>query len=525
MTIIFKVRSPSESLIEPTPNSVLLESSDWDDYSFKTSFQAFVFNSLGQRSLLGTVKIGYPNQSHGWTLHKIPKLFENLPTGWFSIGQDVNYYHNIREKLTVEDRAILLGALGDTVADDLLLKAVQDEPVFRKSLMRDVSLSVIHGQFRRVLAGMVILTKFRFSYCAPGDERNAPVDIDFRVKPASKPSTNVHVLIGRNGVGKTTLLNNMVSAILPKEITDTARGCFYVKDEWSDEWISLPADYFSSVVSVSFSAFDPFIPPADQPDRSRGVAYFYIGMKKARSDIDNSIQQSPKTAIDLCNDFIESLKSCFSQPEKRDRWLAAITRLESDSNFADMSLRRLIEIDRAVDPELKLAQSLFSRMSSGHSIVLLTITKLVETVEEKTLVLMDEPESHLHPPLLSAFTRALSDLLNNRNGVAIIATHSPVVLQEAPRSCVWKLTRLRTHGRSDRPEGETFGENVGVLTREIFGLEVSKSGFLDMLQHAVNEGGSFENIMDEYNDQLGFEAQAILRTLIATRDRVKTSQQ
>jgi predicted ATP-dependent endonuclease of OLD family len=157
-------------------------------------------------------------------------------------------------------------------------------------------------------------------------------------------------------------------------------------------------------------------------------------------------------------------------------------------------------------------------MSSGHSIVLLTITKLIETVEEKTLVLMDEPESHLHPPLLSAFTRALSDLLHNRNGVAIIATHSPVVVQEVPSSCVWKLTRLRTKGRADRPERETFGENVGVLTRDIFGLEVSKSGFHAMLQEAVDAKRTFESIMVEYDNQLGFEAQGILRSMLAARD-------
>jgi len=41
---------------------------------------------------------------------------------------------------------------------------------------------------------------------------------------------------------------------------------------------------------------------------------------------------------------------------------------------------------------------ILSRMSSGHAVVLLTITRLVATVEEKTLVLLDEPESHLHPP-------------------------------------------------------------------------------------------------------------------------------
>ena len=181
-----------------------------------------------------------------------------------------------------------------------------------------------------------------------------------------------------------------------------------------------------------------------------------------------------------------------------------------------MDLGSLLEFsaDNCIQP----AGKKMSLMSSGHKIVLLTMTKLVDTIDEKTLVLMDEPESHLHPPLLSAFTRALSELLQDRNGVAIIASHSPVVVQEVPRSCVWKLTRLRTEGRTDRPERETFGENVGVLTREIFGLEVTKSGFHDVLRNAVNEGGSFESVMASYNDQLGVEAQAVLRTLIATRD-------
>lgn len=68
---------------------------------------------------------------------------------------------------------------------------------------------------------------------------------------------------------------------------------------------------------------------------------------------------------------------------------------------------------------------MFERLSSGHKVILLTIAKLVELVEEKTLVLLDEPEEHLHPPLVSAFIRTLSDLLIYRNGVGIVATHSP----------------------------------------------------------------------------------------------------
>ena len=184
--------------------------------------------------------------------------------------------------------------------------------------------------------------------------------------------------------------------------------------------------------------------------------------------------------------------------------------------MAKFPLERLTNMSEDEDPIGK-AREFASGMSSGQAIVLLTITKLVETVQEKTLVLIDEPESHLHPPLLSAFTRALSDLLHNRNGVAIVATHSPVVAQEVPKSCVWVLTRHNTQRRADRPSRETFGENVGILTKEIFGLAVSESGFLAMLKKSVDEGGTFESIMDEYGGQVGLEAQAILRSLIASR--------
>lgn len=522
MAITFKVLDQHEKLDANVKNLVQLAPGNWDDYSFKTSFQATFHNPLGQRVDLGTVKIGYVGQQTGWTLEKLPKSFENLPDGWFSLGQDVDYYEKALRELSLDERSVILRALHDVVADEGFLEVAKNENVFSNSLMRGVSLSVIHGQFRRVLKGEVVLTDFHFAYRDPGDERHAPIDIDFKVNTASKPSTNVHVLIGRNGVGKTTLLNNMVGAILSPQLDGYARGHFFEMGTWG-EVTDLPKDYFSSVVSVSFSAFDPFLPPVDQPDRTRGVAYFYIGMKNARTRDGVRLDLPPKTDVDLVSDFVDSFSSCISQPAKRARWRTAIERLESDPNFADMDLGQLLNMEEAA--AIDAARSRAKRMSSGHSIVLLTITKLVDTVEEKTLVLIDEPESHLHPPLLSAFTRALADLLSNRNGVAIIATHSPVVVQEVPRSCVWKLTRLRIQGRSDRPERETFGENVGILTREIFGLEVAKSGFHEMLEQAVSGGESFDQILLAYKGQLGIEAQAILLALIAARESERTDNQ
>jgi hypothetical protein len=62
---------------------------------------------------------------------------------------------------------------------------------------------------------------------------------------------------------------------------------------------------------------------------------------------------------------------------------------------------------------------------------------------------------------------------------------------------------------------------VGVLTREVFGYEVSRSGFHQMLLKAVDECDSFEEVLQKFNNQLGGEAQAIVRGHMARKKRRK----
>ena len=89
-----------------------------------------------------------------------------------------------------------------------------------------------------------------------------------------------------------------------------------------------------------------------------------------------------------------------------------MTLLNSDPIFANNGASALLSPQGTEEGELVVsAQELFSRLSSGHKVILLTLTCLVAITMERTLVLMDEPENHLHPPLLSAFVRALSALL------------------------------------------------------------------------------------------------------------------
>ncbi len=501
------------------PNSAYLEIDNWDDYSFSSLFSLFFVNDNSEIQELGSVKIGFKGQEakpKSQTMDVIPAQFSTLDENFFSLGQDVDYYKAICS-LGEELKTSLLGSLRDIPFLNIL-DEIENEAVFETSLLRSVSKSSITEQYVRVLSGDAALSDFNFSFELKRSEVQAGYKLAFKVQAESKPSTNIHVIIGRNGVGKTTLFRKMIESL---HIGYESNDATFLDISGFGER-ELHEGYFGGLVSIAFSAFDPFEPLPEQTSRDKGACYFYVGLKKLTGKQAVQSEEAPlKSASSINQEFTSALGNCFSQSEKKNRWLKAIQILESDENFAEMQLGGLAYLQSDKDVK-QAALHLISKMSSGHKIVLLSITRLVQLVEEKTLVLIDEPESHLHPPLLSAFVRALSDLLYSRNGVAIIATHSPVVLQEVPCKCVWKLNRVGLEMGCDRPNRETFGENVGVLTREVFGLEVSKSGFHSLLQMEVDSGAAFEEIINRFDNQLGVEGRAILKSLILDRDRKLT---
>jgi len=316
--------------------------------------------------------------------------------------------------------------------------------------------------------------------------------IRFDVIPEAFPPSNIHVVIGRNGVGKTHLINRMIDSLIMSDY-DASLGSFKFFQRQEEN------STFANLISVTFSAFDESEPQPEIRDKTANINYSYIGLKRIQSDRENI--EGPKSTAMLNTEFFKALCAC-RLSSKSKLWIDALTTLETDPNFKESGVKHLIDIEN--DDELRrLSNEIFKKLSSGHKIILLTITRLIATLQERSLVLIDEPEAHLHPPLLSAFTRALSNLLTHTNGVAIIATHSPVVLQEVPRNCAWKLRRTGSNAKAERLTIESFGENVGILTHEIFGLEVTESGFYKMLEEAVDELQSYKKVLARFNNQLG----------------------
>lgn len=487
---------------------------NWNDYwDFRTLYVLTYFDTGGLVHQLGGVKIGQFNWQKEQARPQIPDEFIELDDSFFSLGQDVSYYSSIAA-LGTNVAGLLLSSLNDVVADPPLFARAADERVMGTSLMRSVSLRSIEGQFRRVLSGGAALTEFSFAYEGPKpqDEQIGRLRLEFHVTPDSTPPTNIHVMIGRNGVGKSFLLNGMTRALVSGQKDEDSDGIFRSQESIFAETTESP---FANIVSVTFSAFDDFAIIPEARNALKGVRYANVGLRKRIKNKDGETITITRDPTELANEFSSSAKTCVIG-EKKSRWFQALTTLQADPIFEEAQVASLASIEESQFG--RHAAQLFRKLSSGHKIVLLTITKLVEKVEEKTLVLMDEPEAHLHPPLLSAFIRALSDLLINRNGVAIVATHSPVILQEVPTSCVWKIIRHGVAARADRPEIETFSENVGVLTREVFGLEVTRSGFHRMLAEAIGDLDSVDAVLAKFDNEVGSDGRALISSLIAARN-------
>jgi ABC-type cobalamin/Fe3+-siderophores transport system ATPase subunit len=488
-----------------TRSKVFLTWDDWNDYSYNTLFGIIYVDKNAVKHDLGGIKIAHFDQQEKERRLKIGDQFDNIAPEYFSVGLDDEYYVKLNGLGdTIRDR--ILKGLNDIAKDDITYKKAEYEEVFKVSFLRGLSETTITGQFRRLTMGLVRLTPYDFVYSSPDGPENAPLSLSFNVQPLSNPPTNIHILIGRNGVGKTYVINNMIDCLTKPDSEVEKFGMFVSNLEEEEE-------LFANLICVSFSAFDDFEHPPEVRDKSTGIQYSYIGLKSVQTA--DTVSQVKKPLI-LSREFTKSLVACINS-KKTKRWIDAIQMLETDPIFRSADIPALININ--TEGGLTAAsERVFKTLSSGHKIVLLTITRLVETLQERSLVLLDEPESHLHPPLLSSFMRVLSELMTDRNAVSIIATHSPVVLQEVPRSCVWKLRKNGDESNCDRPQIESFGENVGVLTEEVFGLEVTDSGFHRILKDLVKNFSFYEDAISSIDGQLGLEAKAILRGLFYKKD-------
>ncbi|MGW3990920.1 AbiJ-related protein [Streptomyces sp. NPDC004830] len=142
----FTVLPIRERPVCPLPGQAFLVRDNWDDYSFKTTFQLLLVDPGGEIREIGGVKIG----RFGMTAPArtpLPDDFETLDGSFFSLGLQDTYYERLRELDPALQRTVLR-ALNDVSFDLDLFSRARTESVTGTSLLRSVSVDTVVGRFR-----------------------------------------------------------------------------------------------------------------------------------------------------------------------------------------------------------------------------------------------------------------------------------------------------------------------------------------------------------------------------------------
>ncbi|KHS74165.1 hypothetical protein QT13_04115 [Pectobacterium brasiliense] len=511
-------------------NTVYLVKDNWNDWFYwETLFTMFYSDDKDGLHKIGYTKIAQKDMKEASQLSEeekgkpfnkpgLPESFPSLGEEFFSLGQSENFYETLNQFSKKISTDVLKG-IRDCAYDLKVFERYINHPAMKESLLRDISERNIRESLHALAYDEEHNKPFNFSYLFPNKDVNEnEIRLDFSVNNKDTPQSNIQAIIGRNGVGKTTLFSGFIKGVIKLDAdNENLVGSLQVKE--SEAWENNNT-YFNSLTLCSYSPFDRF-GPVDIASLPSGVKYQYIGLMILDSrGNDNERKLRPKSSDELHIEFCKSMQECLVGV-RRQRWLECLKILENDPLFSEAGVTKLAEFeDKSYSKDWRnIVKTFLNKLSSGHLVTLLSITKLVEVTEDRSLTLIDEPEAHLHPPLISAYIRAVSHLMSERNGVAIVATHSPVVLQEVRSDCVWILNRTGKFASAYRPEIETFGENVGTLTREVFSHEVINTGFYKMIADSCEKSTTFDEVNNYFSNKLGGEARALARSLINKKKR------
>lgn len=468
-------------------SAIVLYDDNWNDYSYRTTFHMVYCDGNGKVIQIGYVKIYCYDIDEERTVNysrpvanEIPHTIDHLDQERFcSLGQDLNYYKNL-EKYLPHDYIDILKRICDLAFDKSLQDRFIDEKGVRVSLLRESSAEKALREAFLDKENIEIETEdkdmsFNYTTTLPYSDLESIFHFNFR-RSETLPY-RINILIGKNGTGKTEVLASLANSL--SGISSSA-----------DERIRMFGEKrpsFDRVISISFSAFDKFR-KRTASNHYESISYIYCGI------------QSEKGALSL-NDLHSNLYSSLQTIKEKGRiesWKKVMSELIEKEHI------ELIE-KIANDPNGDI------HLSSGQHILICSITEALANIENESIILFDEPELHLHPNAIANTMRMFYTLLEEFNSYAIMATHSPLIIQETPSRFIQALTRIDNELIIREPDIECFGENITTITDDIFDVNISESCYKTVLKQ-LSDKYSIEEIIKLFEDKLSLNAMIFLKT-------------
>ncbi|HCK7280392.1 TPA: AAA family ATPase [Enterobacter roggenkampii] len=341
---------------------------------------------------------------------------------------------------------------------------------------------------------------------------------------------DINLLIGKNGVGKTSLLGYIADSILGLNSND-----------------KFP--YFNKLLVVAYSPFESFKTELDviksrdfkyKSNNNRfslgrkmqGVNdYTYIGFKNKNGvfDLTWPKEYAANSIVNIINYDNENF--WWQDDVKNSRFKLLIETLSLAINFDSFKLwtdsgeeiilnkdskekrKVLKKIDAKKGFEI-IRQDKPIHLSSGQLMYAYMIPAIVSEMKEESLLILDEPELYLHPTLEMGLIKMLKSLLKDSSSYAIIATHSAVMAREVVKSGVKILREKAGVTKNDIPGIETYGESLDAIVGEVFDDYFQDRPYEIELEKLLKKE-DLNDVLDKYSKNLGDEALAYLTSKLS----------
>lgn len=175
------------------------------------------------------------------------------------------------------------------------------------------------------------------------------------------------------------------------------------------------------------------------------------------------------------------------------------------------SLENFAVVDTRKEP-IRVINGFSYPLSSGEISFLRFAAQASLNVENGSLLLLDEPETHLHPNFISQFVSLLDSLLDQTGSAAIIATHSAYFVREVFQEQVTVLRQDKDGSvKIEIPALRTFGADVGAISYFVFGEDEPSQLASKVEKRLLERYNSWEELYALYKNDLSLEMLGSLR--------------
>lgn len=465
------------------PSFVLVFNNGWNDYGVYSEFAMFYYDKDQNYYGIGSVKI---ITQEGSTAEVIPDEFVQLDEQFCSLGQDIEYYKDLNDLLG-NDFIGVLYALRDAAFFPEIQEEFETSSRFNNSLIRYNEQERLLREAKHLIYGADLKNLYSFNYSFKPKFSSDAIDVSFNFGNTDELTNRVYALIGKNGTGKTQLMTS-----LPVNIA-----------EMNDVYFEPRIPLFSKVIAVSYSIFDTF----KIPKKTATFNYIYCGLRNEKGEL--------LTEKGLLLRFHNTWKR-IRKMERMEQWRTVLL------NFLDEEMVKEFIVSKnrhEYEVSLEGFNRVRKKLSSGQSILLYIISQIVANIRYDSLLLFDEPETHLHPNAITQLMNTIYSLVDEFQSYCILATHSPLVVRECFSRNVYVLERHENVPSVRKIAMESFGENLTILSEEVFGNKETPKHYKKLIRELVEKGMSYEEIVAyiESDDvPLGLNAKIYIKSIINT---------